>query len=519
MRNSVVAPCLVSLLTLVLARGVAADTVLLKDGRTIENVKVAKEDKKYKVSFKNGDVFVAEALVKDVLIETAAGFEPKNDEEKAYAAKGLVPYEGKWVAKGERDALVAKKAAATRKRIDDAKAHRLWRNRYKEKTTNFDFEYTISPEIAKGYMELMETYYGVFTKAFDCKRNPKQRLTVCFYHDEDTFHEVSGAPDNALAYYSSTPGMPRELNFFYDRTRPQQTTAIMFHEAQHYLAHLLDTNFRYPHCLGESMAEYFGGSSWDPAKKLMVTGGVQEGRLTEVQTDIAAGEKKSLADLLQNKLGYEDYTWGWTFCHFMMETPKYTPKFRAFYIALSRGKDVVRSDGGFGGWKTVEGPQIQAAFQKIMGLKDLVMLEQEWMEYVKGRLKAESVVGLEEAAFAAFNTNQTIRAERFFKAAIEKGSTNPSVYRRFGDLKARKSASSAEAIELYRKGLEFDPLSADLYTRLGREIRAAKGDENDKEGKRLLELAREIDPDNADITLLIEDAMEKLAGDAGDAPK
>jgi tetratricopeptide (TPR) repeat protein len=203
----------------------------------------------------------------------------------------------------------------------------------------------------------------------------------------------------------------------------------------------------------------------------------------------------------------------------MMETPKYTPKFRAFYIALSRGKDVVRSDGGYGGWKTVEGPQIQAAFQKIMGLKDLVMLEQEWMEYVKGRLKAESVVGLEEAAFAAFNTDQTIRAERFFKAAIEKGSTNPSVYRRYGDLKARKSVSSAEAIELYRKGLEFDPLSADLYTRLGREIRAAKGDENDKEGKRLLELAREIDPDNADITLLIEDAMEKLAGDAGDAPK
>ncbi len=497
-----------------------ADSLLLKDGRTIEDVKVEKQEGKYRVSFKNGDVLVSDTLVKDVLIVTAAGFEPRNDEEKALAAKGLVPYEGKWIPKAERDALVSKRAAAAKKRIEDAKAHRLWRNRYKEKTANFDFEYTISPEIAKGYMDLMETYYSVFTKAFDCRRNPKQRLTVCFYHDEDTFQQVSGAPRNALAYYSFTPGTPKELNFFYDRTRPQQTTAIMFHEAQHYLAHLLDTNFRYPHCMGESMAEYFGGSSWDPVKKQMVTGGVQEGRLTEVLTDIQAGETKSLSDLLQNKLGYEDYTWGWTFCHFMMETPKYTPKFRAFYIALSRGKDVARSDSGFGssGWKTIDGGQIQATFQKIMGVKDLSVLEQEWMEYVKLRLKVESVVGLEEAAFAAFATDQTIKADRFFKAAIEKGSTNPSVYRRYGDLRARKGETD-EAIALYRKGLEFDPLSADLYTRLGRAIRTVKSEENDKEGRRILELAREIDPDNADLTLLIDDALEKLAGESDEPQK
>ena len=248
----------------------------------------------------------------------------------------------------------------------------------------------------------------------------------------------------------------------------------------------------------------------------MVTGGVQEGRLTEVMTDIQAGERKSLADLLQNKLGYEDYTWGWTFCHFMMETPKYAANFRKFYIALSRGKDVVRTDAY--GMKSVDGGQIQAVFQRIMGLKDLTLLEQEWMEYVKGKLKVESVVGYEEAAFAAMGSDQKIRAERFFKLAVEKGSTNPTVYRRYGDLKAQKWASRDEAIELYRKGLEFDPLSADLYARLGRQIRSAPGDDNDKEGRRLLELAREIDPDNADLSLLIEDAMEKAAGAGAEEP-
>lgn len=509
-------PLLVALATLAVARGpsAAADTVLLKDGRTVENVKVEKAEGKYKISFKNGDVFLAEAVVKDVLIEGAAGFEPKNDEERALAAKGLVPYEGRWVARAERDGLLAKKTAAAKKRIDDAKAHRLWRNRYKEKTANFDFEYTIPPDIAKGYMDLMETYYAFFTKAFDCRRNPKQKLKVCFYHDYDSFVEVSGAPRGVVAYYRFVE--PRELNFFYDRLRPQETVAIMFHEAQHYLAHLLDLGFSYPHCFGESMAEYFGGSTWDPAKKQMVTGGVQEGRLTEVMTDIQAGEKKSLSDLLENKLGYEDYTWGWTFCHFMMETPRYAGPFRKFYIALSRGKDVVRADDGR--FKTVEGAQIKASFQKYLGVNDLTSLENEWMEYVKGKLKLESVVGYEEAALAAMRTDQPIRAERFFKLAVEKGSTNPSVYLRYGELRERKGTAS-EAIALYRKGLEFDPLNTDLYTRLGRAVRGEKGDENDKEGRRLLELAREIDPDNADISMLIEDAMEKLAGDGGDAPK
>jgi len=170
----------------------SADTLLLKDGRTVENVKIAKEEGGYRLTFKNGDVLVPAAGVKEVFVEGAAGYEPKDDEERAKVAKGLVPYEGRWIPKADRDAQVARKAAAAKKRIDEAKAHRLWRNRYKEKTANFDFEYTIPPEIAKGYIDLMEAYYAYFTKAFDCRRNPKQRLTVCFYHDYDTFLDVSG---------------------------------------------------------------------------------------------------------------------------------------------------------------------------------------------------------------------------------------------------------------------------------------------------------------------------------------
>jgi hypothetical protein len=205
----------------------ADDMVLLKDGRTVECPKVEKQDKTYVLKFKNGDVTVPADQVKEALVSGASTYEPKDDDEKAKLEKGFVPFEGKWVPKSERDATVARRAAAAKKKIDEAKAHREWRNRYKAKTQNFDFEYTIPPEIAKGYMDLMETYYAYFTKQFGITRDPKRRLTVCFYHDYDTFLEVAGAPRGVLAYYAFEPGHPKELNFYYDRIRPQETAAIM----------------------------------------------------------------------------------------------------------------------------------------------------------------------------------------------------------------------------------------------------------------------------------------------------
>ena len=494
-------------------RPAAADTILLKDGRTVECKKAEKqEDGAWKLTFEHGEIVVPAALVKDAFCEGAQGYEPKNDEEKALVEKGLVPYEGKWISKTERDSRVARKTAASKKKIEEAKAHREWRNRYKTKTANFEFEYTIPPEIAKSYMDLMETYYGVMTKQFNASRPPKEKLKVCFYHDYDTFLEVSGAGYGVLAYYRFVP--PRELNFYYDRLRPDETTAIMFHEAQHFMSHLLDLKFNMPHNLGEAFAEYYGGSKWDPVKKVMTTGGVQEGRLTEVQTDMAAGERKSLQKYLLGELGYDDYTWGWTFVHFMMETPAYGKKFRAFYVALARGKDVQRSsDGDF---TTVQGGQIVSAFKKYMGLEDLAALEKEWYEYINTKLKVTTVYGCEEAAFAALNTGRRLRAERFFKEAVEKGSTNPTLYLRYGDIVRGKDAKQAE--DLYRKGLTVDPLNSALYTALGRLLRSQSGEENDTKGKELIRLAMELDPDDAETWLLVEDAHEAAGGGAVPKP-
>lgn len=492
------------------ARPARADSLVLVDGRTVDCPKAEKQpDGAWLLHFKNGDVALSKDLVKDAWVMGAQGYVPQNDLEKANLEKGLVPYEGKWIPKAERDAKAAKRAAEAKKRIDEAKAHREWRNRYRMKTSNFDVEYTIPTEIAKNYMDLMEAFFGYYLKEFHIPK-PKERLKVCFYHDYETFLQVAGAGSGALAYYRFVP--PREINFFYDRLNPDDTVAAMFHECQHYTQHLMDLRFDMPHQLGEAFSEYYGAGTWDPVKKQMAVGGVQEGRLTEVQTDLAKGDRPTLDKYLRGLLGYDDYTWGWTFVHYMMSTPKYAKKFKAFYAALPEGKDVTRTSSGFD-MVTVKGDDVVAAFKKYMGVDDLAPLEKEWFDYVETGLKVSSVAGLEKAAFAAKRAGRDIRAKRLFEEALAKGSKNPVLYLRYGEMVSYSDSTKAEA--LFRRGLELDPLSAALWTELGLVIKRREGAENEANGKKLIQLAAEIDPESVETWMLVEEAMEKT----GPAPK
>jgi tetratricopeptide (TPR) repeat protein len=246
----------------------------------------------------------------------------------------------------------------------------------------------------------------------------------------------------------------------------------------------------------------------------MSLGHVQDGRLTEVMTDIQGGEEKKLEAYLQDQLGYDDYTWGWSFVHFMMETPKYQPKFKKFFLAIARDKDIARTGEGF--HRTVAGPEILKAFKRIMGIDDLAALEQEWYAHIKS-LEFGSVRGYERAGLSALSTGREIKAEKYFKLALEKGTKNPAVFLRYAGLLTRKDRAE-EAVELLKKGLPHDPLNAQMYAALGRATRRLDGEENQAQGKRWLELARELDPDDVEHELHLEEAVEMAAEGAGDAP-
>ncbi len=470
----------------------AQDSMILKDGRFVDGVKIKETKDGYKIVYKNGEIFVPAKMVKECFIEGENGFVPRNEKEKAKVAKGLVPYAGKWMTAKKRDSLIKKKRLAREAKYAEIKGHSEWRNRYKTKSKQFDFEYTLDPDLFKNLNTLMNTYYKVFMKDWKISKPRKAgALKVCFYHDHKTFAQVGGLGGGVQGYYRFVE--PRELNFYYNRLDPEYTIEVMFHEANHYLTHLIDLDFHYPHNINEAMAEYYGASKWDPKKKKMKIGGILEGRLTEVMTDIDSGEFAKLEDYLRNKLNYKDYTWGWTFVHFMMETPKYAKKFKKFFLGLARDTDVKRTTEG--GRKTVTGDNFLEAFKKKMRIKNLDKLEKEWHAYIQQEMKLTSHRGYEKAARAALNNDRPIRAKRFYKLAIEKGSTNPGVYLQYASMLLNKGETD-EALALVEKAIKIDPFNSEGYVRLAR-IRRIQGD--DEEAKRLRKLVREMDPDNTSI--------------------
>jgi tetratricopeptide (TPR) repeat protein len=465
-----------------------ADTLCLKDGRVIEGKPLTREGETIRVKFEHGEVVVPKEMVLDVLI----------DAEAADAAKG---------------AAIAKRIADRKAYVEQIKLLGEWRNRKKESTAHFDFESTVPPHIFTGYRDLMEAYFTDFAKKWKVSIPQGSKLVVCFYGREDEFHQVGGVSPGVLGYFK--PWTPYELNIYYERTDAALSEAVMFHEANHYLQKLLNVQFDMPHFPGESLAEYYGASHWDPKTKKLTIGLVQEGRLAEVQDDVAAGNMFSLEKMLNGATDrgmYEHYTWGWSFVHFLMNRDKYAAKFQRFVTTLATGKDVKREPAsGHDNSAGVEASEVVRVFMKCLELKDkaaLAALEKEWHAYVKDELKADSLRGVEMAGLqvASSYPARPLRATKLLKTAVEKGSRNPRIYTQLAELVASGEGGDKSdfkgAVDLLKKAIELDPLAAETYADLGR-LYQHEGKKD--EGKNLLKLALELDPDNPWLEFSLRD--------------
>lgn len=488
---------------------VAQDSLLLKDTRFVTGQKMETVGDKIVIHFPHGDIAIPRSMVKESHIKGEAVDASLSDEDKSKLDQGLVKFEGKWMQVAERDKLVQKRATDREARIKEAMAHRDWKNRYTLNTENFSFEYTIDPEVMKGYADLMEVYFKTFTKEWGIKKPPKVgRLKVCFYHDEDYFHQVSGAPQGVAGYFRFVE--PLELDFYYDRLDTEFTTAVMFHEANHYLTQLIDLKFNYPSWVNESLGEYYGASKWEPKTKKMTIGHIQEGRLADVQDAIAEGRWQGLEDLIskpQPEFTAEHYAWGWTLMHWLLEDPKTEKKFKDFYMALARDKSVQREIDGRQ-FKSVKPADQIELFKKHMGFKDLKEMEKGWHEYVKG-LQPSTGRGYYEAGRIALFSNAPIKAQRMLKIALDKGFVAPQVYAALSRAQWLKNQND-EAIDSMKKALELDPLNAEYYLGLARAQGGTGyriGEETSPEARRsqwlALEVARATN-DPAEYAILID---------------
>lgn len=497
-----------------LASFAQADFLCLKDGRIVEGHKLTRAEGGVKIAFENGEVLVPDALIGDVLIEGEALAPPANAEEQDQVSKGMIRFEGKWISPKSRDALLKKRVDKRIKDLEVFKAHAEWRDRYQVPSKNFAFEHTLTPEVFENYRELMEAYFAQFLR--DWKITPPKglgKLKVCLYSNYSDMITTGGAGGGVLGYFRFIP--PLELNFFHDRLDVNFTEEVMFHETNHYLQKLIEMDFSMPHFPGESLAEYYGASHWDPETKKLTTGLILEGRLVEVQDDIASGTLMDLKKLISTDGMYEHYTWGWALVHFLMNDKRYSAKFQKFIVALPTAKDIKRQLNGQN-LKDVEQKDVCAAFMKYLDIKDDVALkamEKEWHAYIQEKLVLVTARGKEAAATSAANSGRSIKATRLFKEAIDAGSKNPTTFHRYARL-LDGTGKDKEAQGMWRKAIELDPLTGDYYFALGRNLRdmaaldksAKEGDK--KEGERLMKLGKEIDPDGSYLDLDIEIAPE-----------
>ncbi|MSR62510.1 MAG: hypothetical protein EXS08_08700 [Planctomycetes bacterium] len=479
---------LLALVALV-APAAAGDTLVLKDGRVFQEQRLVRGVGGVEVQFASGKVLVPDALVHLALIEGEAEAAPTTDEEREKSVKGLVLFEGEWIQKKRRDELIAKRAAARRAEVLDNLAHHEWKDRRVEETKNFRFEYTVSQHIFERYRERMEAYYQAFAKDWKIKPSSLGKLPVCFYSNEKEFHRTSGADSGTLAYFRFVE--PYDLNAYFDPLDETLTEQVLYHEANHFLQKLIDEGFHYPHWPGEALAEYYGASLWDADKKKFAVGLVQEGRLAEIQDDIAAGDWMTLDKLLSGDQN-EHYTWGWSLIYFLMNDPRHQDAFKRFFVGLAHGQDV-RREHFQGSLMTVAYPDLKDAFKKYLGLSSdekYKNLERDWHRYLEDKLLTNlSTRGKEKAAFEALGTERKLRAKRLFEEAIADGSSNPQVFHKYAQLVEKDDKK--KAVELWRKATELAPLTGTYWSALGR----ALAGQDKAESERLRKLATEIDPE------------------------
>ena len=471
----------------------AGDVLCFKDGRIFDVPNAQRAPGGINAIYKNGTIFVSDDLILDAVLASDVGATPSTrGGGEAKADQDVVQFEGKRIPVKKRDEIVKKRLEERRKDIEEMRSRSEWRNRAIEDTAHFHFEYTVPQHLFEDLRDTMEAYFTEFSKAWKIKPPTRaDRLPVCFHADEDTFHQVSGAPYGVGGYFRFV--RPWELNIYYERLDWTQTEDTMFHEANHYLQKLIDLDYAYPHFPGESLAEYYGASNWDSDKKKLTIGLIQEGRLVEIQTDIAAGKSMTIDKLISTDRMYEHYTWGWALVHFLMNDPRYATKFQKFVVALAKDKDVKREPFPRDGLYTSNGREVARVFRKELGIKDadaMKKLEAEWLEYVQSKLKVVTTGGLARAGLIMAATQRPLRATRYLKEAIEKGTDNAYVYYRYARLLARKKDGTAEAMEMLRKAIALDPLNDRFHAVLGSLLTRAEATKAD--GERTIELAREL---------------------------
>lgn len=449
-----------SLLLLLTAAPVPADVLLLEDGRIVKGKPMVRVEGGVKIRFRHGEVLVPGRMI---LHHARAG------------PDGIL-------------------GAEDERLVQEFEIRQRWRTRRKAQTEHFAFEYTVQDRIAREYMDLFEAYFAFLAGAWSLEvGEDRKKLKVCFFHSWEYYQQLGGIR-NAPSSFRFV--VPLELNFFSIRNDRQETVAAALWAETHFLLHCLDPRFRWPRWLGQGLADFYSQAVWDPETRKFKTGGLHAMRLADLEQDLADGKRTGLDFMIRKKpraykTGPFPSPWPWSFCHFMLCSPKYAEKFRSFVLALARDATIPRKKVPFEK-DTVEAKVIFQLLKKHLGLEDLGVLEKEWHAYAESLECRSPRYHLHAARTALYEKNPQAALESFEKA-IQAGGMSHRLFYLYGKV-LHECDRNEKAVEMLGKAMEIDPLDARTYMYAGLACKKIAGRE--EAGERYQRLAMEIDPED-----------------------
>lgn len=462
-----------------------ADLVVTKDGRSVEALKVREVGDRYEITLKAGTISCPKSDVASAeIVEDAAEYVPKNDDEKKKLESGFVRFNGRWMTKTALQVELDKRAKESQKRAADHAQHSDFFKGWTKESQHFKFQSNTSPELLDYYANLLEAYYNLMDSRIGIKPTPTLRATkmkVNIFKNMEEFLTLAELPTGygTLGYFS--PPL-QTLNFYHDFSDPALSTWVALHECTHLLTYLIDPQFVpsvYSIWVNEGVADFFGSAevTVDPkSKKITIQPGkLQLHRTLTVQGAIKEGNDVKLKDLLettyQNFGGFE-YAHAWSFIYYLNSKDTTRKAFASFFKDLYTRTGV--ESKRYGNQVVVEHAEINKLLLSKLKTKDLDALDKEWKAFIAAIPLDGPEARFERARYYIdWGGGDEDQSRKDLEAAIEGGITHPAAYAGRAELAWRKGDRD-QAIADMRRALELDPLNAQYHYMLARAVSRAE---------------------------------------------
>jgi len=470
------------------------DWLALRDGTIIECNIAKEEDMAIFLQFKNGSIRVGREHIALLARETPDEFVPTTEYEKEQVEKGKVKFEGSWVTTTKRNKMMDKRYKIIKKKIDEIEKHKSWHHAYEIKTKTAIIKSNAPKEIVDYYVEQWEAFANYFIKDWKVKfKAGKKRKTpvVCIYKSQKDYDEYADPPPGAKGFFSR---MTEELHIYHDRTDMRDTLETLFHEGTHLLVFRIDPTFVYPTWMNEGMAEYISANTYDG--KNFYPGELQGDRLIPLEMSLANGQLMPVEEMINlpqlSFLARGGYPPAWAFTHFLMNHKSYKNRYKEFFLGIARGKAKLSKDPN-SGIRGVNIDNLLDAFKRIFK-KDMYSLQDDWHAHIRDLLSNLDGKSYFYKGQVRYMSRDRQGAKKDLQKALDMGADLPECHFLFG-MSSVMTGSIQEGLNSIRTAIELDPLNSRYYLGLGQMTYIGIKD-GKKQGKALLDLALEIDPDN-----------------------